>query len=136
MVIHLFGDRLKELRKERNLTQEDIGNLCNVAKNTVSSWEKNINQPNFEIVKKLAQYFGVSIDFLFGYNINNINTIEKINQTLREANLINNDEELKEEEIKLALEQARQYKQMWKKINDLPSKYPNHIIKEEKDTNC
>ena len=40
MVIHLFGDRLKELRKECNLTQEDIGNLCGVAKNTVSNYKK------------------------------------------------------------------------------------------------
>lgn len=139
MVIHLFGDRLKELRKECNLTQEDIGNLCGVAKNTVSNWENNANQPSFEIVKKLAQYFGVTADYLLGLNQNDINRIDKLNIALREAGMIDSNENLNEEEIKLALDQARQYKQMWKRINDLPNKYPEGSIKREqinkKDTN-
>ena len=89
MVIHLFGDRLKELRKERNLTQEDIGNLCDVAKNTVSSWEKNINQPSFEIVKKLAQYFGVTIDYLLNFTQNDVDNMERLKQALKQAGMWN-----------------------------------------------
>lgn len=53
--------------------------------------------------------------------------------------MIDSNENLNEEEIKLALDQARQYKQMWKRINDLPNKYPEGSIKREqinkKDTN-
>lgn len=131
MVIHLFGDRLKELRKERNLTQEDIGKICDVAKNTISNWENNINQPPLEIVKKLAHYFGVTADYLLGLNQNDVNRIDKLNIALREAGMIDNNENLNEEEIKLALDQARQYKQMWKRINDLPNKYPEGSIKIE-----
>lgn len=87
MVIHLFGDRLKELRKERNLTQEDIGNLCDVAKNTVSNWENNINQPTFDIVKKLAQYFGVTIDYLLNFTQDDMDNMEKLKTALKEAGM-------------------------------------------------
>lgn len=87
MVIHLFGDRLKELRKERNLTQEDIGNLCDVAKNTVSNWENNANQPSFEIVKKLAQYFGVTIDYLLNFTQDDVDNMERLKQALKQAGM-------------------------------------------------
>lgn len=129
MVIHLFGDKLKELRKERNLTQEEISEICQVAKQTISNWENNVTQPSFDIVKRLAQYFGVTTDYLLGLNQNDINRIDKLNIALREAGIIDNNENLNEEEIKLALDQARQYKQMWKRINDLPNKYPEGSIK-------
>lgn len=83
----MFGDRLKELRKNNNLTQEDIGNLCGVAKNTVSSWEKNINQPSFEILAKLAEYFGVTIDYLLNFTQDDVNEMEKLKQALKEAGM-------------------------------------------------
>lgn len=125
----MFGDRLKELRKECNLTQEEISELCQVAKQTISNWENNVTQPSFDIVKRLAQYFGVTTDYLLGLNQNDINRIDKLNIALREAGIIDNNENLNEEEIKLALDQARQYKQMWKRINDLPNKYPEGSVK-------
>ena len=87
MVIHLFGDRLKELRKEHNLTQEDIGNLCDVAKNTVSNWENNVNQPSFEITKKLAEYFGVTIDYLLNFTQDDVDNIERLKQALKQAGM-------------------------------------------------
>lgn len=87
MVIHLFGDRLKELRKEHNLTQEDIGNLCDVAKNTVSNWENNVNQPSFEITKKLAEYFGVTIDYLLNFTQNDVDNMERLKQALKQAGM-------------------------------------------------
>lgn len=120
----MFGDKLKELRKNKNMTQEDISKLCNVAKQTISNWESNITQPPFEVVTKLAQYFNVTTDYLLGFDQNNLDKIDKLNKALREAGMVNNDETLKEEEIRLAINQARQYKQMWKRINDLPNKYP------------
>lgn len=133
----LFGDKLKELRKEKNLTQTDIAKMFNVKDATVSAWEVGKSQPSFEIVKELAKYFGVSIDYLLGFNQEDKDNITKLNQALREAGMVNNDETLKEEEIRLALEQARQYKEMWKRINDLPNKYPEGSIRQEniKDTN-
>ncbi len=122
----MFGDKLKELRKERNITQDELGKLCGVAKTTISNWENNVTQPPLEIITKLAKYFNVTTDFLLGFNQNDLNNIEKLNTALREAGMVNSDETLKEEEIRLAIDQARQYKEMWKKINDLPNKYPDN----------
>lgn len=87
MVIHLFGDRLKELRKKRNLTQEEISEICQVAKQTISNWENNITQPPFDIVKKLAQYFGVTIDYLLNFTQDDADNVEKLKTALKEAGM-------------------------------------------------
>lgn len=83
----MFGDRLKELRKERNLTQEDIGKLCDAAKNTVSNWENNITQPPFDTVKKLAQYFSVTIDYLLNFTQDDADNMKKLKIALKEAGM-------------------------------------------------
>lgn len=131
----MFGDRLKELRKNKNLTQEDIGVFCGVGNATISNWEKNLTDPPIEIIIKLANYFGVSIDYLLGNDINSPTTIDKVNQALREAGLVNSDETLKEEEIKLALDQARQYKILMTKLLDTPTKYQENAVKIEQNKN-
>lgn len=87
MVIHLFGDRLKELRKERDLTQEEISEICQVAKQTISNWENNVTQPPFDIVKKLAQYFGVTIDYLLDFTQDDADNMEKLKIALKEAGM-------------------------------------------------
>lgn len=87
MVIHLFGDRLKELRKEHNLTQEEIGDFCKVGKTTISNWENNITQPPFEIVKKLAEYFGVTIDYLLNFTQDDADNMERLKQALKQAGM-------------------------------------------------
>lgn len=85
--MYLFGDRLKELRKEHNLTQKDIGNLCDVAKTTISNWENNITQPPFEVVKKIAEYFGVTIDYLLNFTQDDVDNMEKLKQALKQAGM-------------------------------------------------
>ena len=105
MVIHLFGDRLKELRKERNLTQEEISEICQVAKQTISNWENNITQPPFEIVKRLAQYFGVTIDYLLNFTQDDADKIEKLKIALKEAGMWDyNIDDMSEEDFKKAMQ--------------------------------
>jgi transcriptional regulator with XRE-family HTH domain len=131
----MFGERLKELRKNKKLTQEDIAKIFNINPATVSAWEVGKAQPNYDILVELANYFGVSIDFLLGNETNSPNTIDKVNQALREAGLVNSDETLKEEEIKLALDQARQYKILMTKLLDTPTKYQENAVKIEQNKN-
>jgi len=64
----IFGEKLKELREDRGLRQEDIGALFGFGKSTVSQWESGKSQPEFDIVVKLADFFKVSIDYLMGRN--------------------------------------------------------------------
>lgn len=83
----MFGDRLKELRKEKKLKQEDIAEICDVASQTISNWENNITQPPFEVVKKIAEYFGVTIDYLLNFTQDDVDNIEKLKQALKQAGM-------------------------------------------------
>lgn len=61
-----FGVILKELRKGKNLTGEELGNLLNVTKVAISNWENGNRTPDTEMLKKIADFFDVSVDYLIG----------------------------------------------------------------------
>lgn len=63
-----IGKRIKELRKERNMTQERLADLVGVSFQAVSKWENGIALPDITLVPRLAQIFAVSTDELFAYN--------------------------------------------------------------------
>ena len=56
--------RLKELREEKELTQEALGELINLTKANISKYESGKLEPNIETINFLASYFGVSSDYL------------------------------------------------------------------------
>ena len=60
------GNRIRILRKQFGLTQEELGKKMGVIKQTVSSWENNISEPNSEILLNMASVFDVSVDYLLG----------------------------------------------------------------------
>jgi transcriptional regulator with XRE-family HTH domain len=62
----MFGKRLKQLREDNDLRQEDVGKIVNVEKSTVSQWESGKRTPDVETIMKLADYFNVSIDYILG----------------------------------------------------------------------
>ena len=61
-----IGRFLKELRKEKDITQEEFASRINVAKSTVSSYENGSRLPSYDILVKIAQLFHVSTDNLLG----------------------------------------------------------------------
>jgi len=61
-----IGKRLKLLREEVNLTQMQLAKLFNLSDAAINRYEKGINDPDTETVKKLASYFNVSADYLLG----------------------------------------------------------------------
>ncbi|MFS9335227.1 helix-turn-helix domain-containing protein [Streptococcus peroris] len=65
----VFSKRLKELRKEKKLTQKEIAEQIGIKRNTYSDWETGKNEPNFENLIKLADFFEVSLDWLFGRKV-------------------------------------------------------------------
>lgn len=83
-MIHLFGDRLRELRKNKNVSQEEIGDFFGVAKQTISNWENNITEPTMETIKKMAEYFKVTTDYLLGFNQEDKDKISKLETVLKE----------------------------------------------------
>ncbi len=62
----LFGSRLRQLRKEDNLTQKELAAKLGLAFSTISMYERGIREPDFETTEAIADYFNVSMDFLLG----------------------------------------------------------------------
>ena len=61
-----FGSRLKELRKEKRLSQEELGAIIGVAQSTLGSYERETREPSIDGILELAHYFDVSVDYLLG----------------------------------------------------------------------
>ena len=65
-----FRDRLIKLRKELNLTQEELAQKIGYTRTAISAWEIGRNEPSNTDTIKLAEYFGVSTDYLLGKSDN------------------------------------------------------------------
>lgn len=61
-----FPQRLRQLRKENGITQEVLGQYLHYNHTAVANYESGRNQPSFDDLLKLADYFDVSTDFLLG----------------------------------------------------------------------
>ena len=66
----ILGYRLRELRKENKMSQEDLGKLLGVTKVSVSGYENGTRIPSLEILNGMLDVFGVSADFLLGRELN------------------------------------------------------------------
>ena len=62
----IFAERIKELRINKGLTQQELGNIFGVTSTGVSYWESGKAIPNMDIINKLSDYFGVTIDYMIG----------------------------------------------------------------------
>lgn len=60
----IIMNRIKELRTQRKITQEELGNIINVQKAAVSKYELGRAVPSTDVLTKLANYFNVSVDYL------------------------------------------------------------------------
>lgn len=58
--------RLKELRKQRKLKQIDVAEVLNCSQGVYSRYESSEREPPFDIIKKLADFYGVTVDYLMG----------------------------------------------------------------------
>ena len=61
-----IGDRIKELRKEKNFSQSQLARRIGVSQKAVDCWELGTNEPKASYIVKLAELFEVSADFLLG----------------------------------------------------------------------
>lgn len=59
-------NRIAELRKEQKLSQKRLGNIIGVAQNTICNWEAGNREPDLDSIKRLANFFRVSLDYLLG----------------------------------------------------------------------
>lgn len=58
--------RLRELRVEKTVTQQEIADKIGVSRQVYANWENEINQPDLKMFSLLADFFGVTADYLLG----------------------------------------------------------------------
>lgn len=73
-----FGNQIKQIRKEKNITQEQMAQSLNITRQAVSNWENKRNLPDIEILIKIAKVYGVSLDKLILGDDNMNNMTEKL----------------------------------------------------------
>lgn len=61
-----LNEALKKVRTEKRYTQQMIADALNISKNTVASWEAGVRKPDVQTICKLADFYGVSTDYLLG----------------------------------------------------------------------
>ncbi len=63
-----IGEKIRELRKVKGISQEALAQVLGVTYQAVSKWETNVTAPDVALIPAIASYFGVTIDELFDYN--------------------------------------------------------------------
>lgn len=61
-----MGNRIKMLREQRHMKQEELAAILGIRQNTLSTWETGRYQPDHDMLKKIAKEFNVSVDYLIG----------------------------------------------------------------------
>lgn len=61
-----FGNILKKLRQDKNLTQEELAKKINSSRSNIANYENDKNMPSVEVLDKLSEIFHCSTDFLLG----------------------------------------------------------------------
>lgn len=111
----MFPERLKNLRREADLTQKQVAEKLKVGQNSYSNWEKGIRTPIFPTIEKLAELFNVSPDYLLGKTdskeVIEDNPLESatvlFRSTIQDFNLTPEQEEQFKKDINTFIEQRR-----------------------------
>ena len=95
-----FGDRLKLLIDEREITQKELAANLNIAPSTVSSYVQITREPDFETLKKIASFFEVTTDYLLDYQSDR-------NSSLQETEMLRVFRSLTNEQREVCIEQCK-----------------------------
>lgn len=104
--------RIKELREEKNISQLELAKKLNLTQQSISLYEKGDREPSIDVLKSIANFFNVSLDYLLGKSdIRNYDEDEKEFRFAFHKEI----EGMTDEEIKDAL---RFYKEMKNRIKE------------------
>lgn len=85
-----LGTKIRELRRRDERTQEALAEALGVTSQAVSRWESGGSYPDMEIIPSIANYFGISIDELFGYTNERSQRIDALAERITDMNFVNN----------------------------------------------
>lgn len=81
--------RLKELRKKLKLSQQEFGNQFGISQRLIANYENGVNKPDYTLLIKFADFFGVSVDYLISHQtIGQIDTSQFSEEKKELLNLI------------------------------------------------
>ena len=69
----LIGEKIRLLRKNKNITQIQLAEALSVSAQSVSKWETHLSSPDISVLPLIARYFGVTMDELFNYRLDVLN---------------------------------------------------------------
>ena len=79
----MLGEQIKKLRCQKGFTQQQLADYLHISPSAVGMWEKNRNEPDIETLKKLADFFGVTVDYLIGRETTTSTQEKTIEDTIR-----------------------------------------------------
>ncbi len=94
-----FGEILKKLRQEQNLTQEELATKINSSRSNIANYENNNNMPSVEILERLSKIFNVSVDYLLAKT--DLRDSEHIKLSDEDISFMNGIKKLDENEKKI-----------------------------------
>ncbi len=68
--MHYFGEKLRELRVQHNMSQKELAEKLGIVSGTVSAYEQDKKRPSLEVLVKICRIFSISSDYLLGLNDN------------------------------------------------------------------
>ena len=96
-----IGLFLKALRKEKDMTQEQIAEVFNVSRRTVTRWETGVNMPDLDILVEIADYYDVDLRELFDGERKSEKMNEELKETVLKAAEYGNDQKEKMAKVML-----------------------------------
>ncbi|MBQ8409564.1 MAG: helix-turn-helix domain-containing protein [Clostridia bacterium] len=72
-----IGEKIRNLRKNKNVTQAQLADALAVSSQSVSKWENDLSAPDISVLPAIARYFGITMDELFNYRLDALNYKER-----------------------------------------------------------
>lgn len=73
-----LGDRYRDLRKDRKLTQDDLAQYLGLTRSAINTWEQGLSIPSVNMIISLSQFYGVTTDYLLGLDNADLVDISKL----------------------------------------------------------
>lgn len=103
-----YGERLKMLRNKKGLSQKELTERLNLNRSTYARYETSTTQPDYDTLKKLAEFHGVTTDYILGHEVKDIDSMteeeidEEIKEIMKEVDVwYKNEPEDKREKLKM-----------------------------------
>ena len=76
-IIMNLDEKIRKIRKDNKMSQDNLAEILNVTRQTISNWENGKNYPDIETLIKISDKFNISLDILLKENMNMVKKIDK-----------------------------------------------------------